>query len=118
MLAEERRLAGTDERSEGAETRGDEGSGSGEQTEKVIFAVTMSDPESESAMIKILYDHYLEARNADGGRPQIKLESFIQQVAKQAATLKASSGSETLEFRVLKKGDSVSLKARTGKQES
>ena len=119
QMASERRDAAA-ETSEADLVEGDGHRSEDAEPEKVLFAITISDPESasESETIKVLYEHYLQARHSEGGRPQIKLESFVKQVAKQAATLKASSGSQSLEFRVLRTGDSVTLKARKGKQES
>ena len=88
------------------------------EAETVVFSTRVRNPESEPETMQTLYEQYLSARNSEGGRPQIKLESFVKQVAKQAASLRASSGCKDLEFRVLVKGDSVTLKARARKQES
>lgn len=85
--------------------------------EKVLFSIQVTNPEAEPETMRALYDSYVAARRADSGRPSLKLESFVKQVARQASNLKNTSGCETLEFRILVKGDAVSLKARAGKQE-
>lgn len=86
--------------------------------ETVLFSIQVKDPEQEPETMRALYESYVEARRADSGRPSLKLESFVQQVAKQASHLKNTSGCEILEFRILVKGDAVSLKARAAKQEA
>ena len=86
-----------------------------ENAEQVVYSIVMKNPESEEDSIRSLYERYLEARQTEGGRPQIRLESFAKQVAKQAETLKASSGCDALEFRILRKGESITLKARKGR---
>lgn len=88
---------------------------SAHDAEEVYYAVNVRHPESEQDAMKALYDQYLEARKADSSRPQIKLESFVKQISKQAESLRESTGCETIEFRVLRKGQSVSLKARANR---
>ena len=85
------------------------------EAEEVYYSVNVSDPISEPEAMLALYESYLKARKAEDGRPQIKLESFVKQIVKQAETLKESSGCETIEFRILRKGQSVSLKARASR---
>lgn len=88
-----------------------------EDGEQVTFAIEVRDPSSEPDAMGALYKRYLSARQATSGRPALKLESFVQQLAKQAASLRESSGAQSIEFRVVKSGDTVSLKARVGKKE-
>jgi hypothetical protein len=83
--------------------------------ETVVFSTLVRNPEAEPDTMQTLYDQYVSARRPEAGRPQIKLESFVRQVTKQAEALRGSSGGGELEFRVLVKGDSVSLKARARK---
>jgi hypothetical protein len=83
--------------------------------DEVFYSVSVTDPAAEPEAMRRLYDRYLEARHSDQGRPLIKLESFVKQIAKQAEALRESSGCSSIEFRILRRGDSVSLKARAGK---
>ena len=86
-----------------------------QEGEEIFFSVNVRNPEAEPDAMRRLYEQYLEARHTEQGRPQIKLENFIKQILRQAETLKEASGCETIEFRILRKGESVSLKARAGK---
>jgi hypothetical protein len=85
--------------------------------EQVYFAIEVRDPSSEPDAMDALYKRYLSARQSTSGRPALKLESFVQQLAKQAAGLRDSSGARSIEFRVVKNGDNVSLKARVGRKD-
>src|SRR5262245_32003042 len=85
--------------------------------EQVFFAIEVRDPSSEPDAMDALYKRYLAARQSTSGRPALKLESFVQQLSKQAKGLRESSGAQSIEFRVVKTGDNVSLKARVGKKE-
>ena len=85
------------------------------ETEELCFSVSIRNPVAEPEVMRELSEHYLEARRTESGHPQIKLESFVKQIVRQAERLKGASGCETIEFRVLRKGDAVSLKARAGK---
>jgi hypothetical protein len=87
-----------------------------QEGEELCFSVNVRDPEAEPEAMNRLYEQYLEARHMEQGRPQIKIESFMKQIIRQAESLKEASGCETIEFRILRKGESVSLKARAGKQ--
>jgi hypothetical protein len=84
--------------------------------EQVYFAIEVRDPSSEPDAMDALYKRYLAARQSTSGRPALKLDSFVQQLAKQAAGLRETSGAKSIEFRVVKTGDNVSLKARVGKK--
>ena len=85
--------------------------------ERTLYTVRISDPANETESMRLLYEQYLEAKgSAEGARP-LKLESFIRQVTKQASDLLQSTGSGSIEFRVLRNGDSVSLKVRAAAQE-
>jgi len=87
--------------------------------EQVFFSVQVSNPEAEPEAMRALYERYLEARKSNAsGRPAIKLESFVQQIARQASNLKETSGCPSIEFRILRKGSTVSLKARAATKES
>ena len=83
--------------------------------EEVYYSVNVGNPESEPDSMRALYERYLEARPTEAGKPRIKLESFVKQLARQAESLKQASGCQTIEFRILRNGESVSLKARAGK---
>jgi len=85
--------------------------------EQVYFAIEVRDPASEHDAMDALYKRYLAARQSTSGRPALKLDSFVQQLAKQAAGLREASGAKSIEFRVVKTGDNVSLKARVGKKD-
>jgi hypothetical protein len=85
--------------------------------EQVYFAIEVRDPSSEPDAMDALYKRYLSARQSASGRPALKLESFVQQLSKQAKGLRESSGADSIEFRVVKTGDNVSLKARVGKKD-
>jgi hypothetical protein len=85
--------------------------------EQVFFAIEVRDPSSEPDAMDALYKRYLAARQSTSGRPALKLESFVQQLSKQAKGLRESSGAQSIEFRVVKTGDNVSLKARVGKKD-
>ena len=91
--------------------------GRGQDGEQVYFAIEVSDPAREPDAMGALYKRYLAARQSTSGRPALKLESFVQQLTKQAAGLRESSGARSIEFRVVKTGDNVSLKARVGKKD-
>ena len=83
--------------------------------ETVCFSVKIEDPERERETMRLLYERYLEARGEGAAAGSaLKLESFVKQIAKQASNLRESSGCRSIEFRVLRKGDSVSLRARAG----
>jgi hypothetical protein len=86
----------------------------------VLFQVRITDPSSEAESMRRLYEQYLEAQKSrgSGAGPTVKLESFIKQVSKQASDLRSTAGSAPIEFRILKNGDSVSLRARVATQES
>ena len=87
--------------------------------EEVVFSVRVSDPASETDVMRALFERYVEARGlTDAQVPRLKLETFVQQVAKQASSLREASGCSSIEFRVLKVGDSVSLRARADSPES
>ena len=91
----------------------------GKDGEQVCFSVRVTNPEAEPQAMRALYESYLEARNSNAsGRPAIKLESFVQQIARQASNLKETSGCPSIEFRILRKGSTVSLKARAATKES
>ena len=85
--------------------------------EQVYFAIEVRDPSSERDAMDALYKRYLAARQSASGRPALKLESFVQQLSKQAASLREASGAKSIEFRDVKAGDNVSLKARVGKRD-
>jgi hypothetical protein len=53
--------------------------------EQVYFAIEVRDPSSEPDAMDALYKRYLAARQSTSGRPALKLDSFVQQLAKQAA---------------------------------
>jgi hypothetical protein len=88
-----------------------------EDGEQVFFAIEVKDPSAEPDAMDALYKRYLAARQAASGRPALKLESFVQQLSKQAQGLRESSGAQSIEFRVVRNGDNVSLKARVGKKD-
>jgi hypothetical protein len=85
--------------------------------EEVFFAIEVRDPSSEPDAMDALYKRYLAARQSTSDRPALKLDSFVRQLSKQASSLRESSGAKSIEFRVVKTGDNVSLKARVGKKD-
>lgn len=85
--------------------------------EQVYFAIEVRDPSKEPDAMDALYKRYIAARQSSSGRPPLRLESFVQQLTKQAQVLRESSGAKSIEFRVVKTGDNVSLKARVGKKD-
>jgi hypothetical protein len=87
--------------------------------DRVYFKVLVADPRTETESMRLLYERYLEARRSGGaGETRLKLERFVDQVAKQADDLKQSLGCASIEFRVLRSGETVSLKARPAPLES
>lgn len=82
------------------------------------FKLSVADLGAETESMRRLYDRYQEARAAaaTSAKP-LKLESFVRQIAKQAEEIRQNLGCDSIEFRILKKGDSVSLKARAAAQE-
>lgn len=87
--------------------------------EAVLFHVRISNPEADTESMRALYEQYLQAKHAGGGdTTPLKLESFVKQVSMQASDLLETAGCSSIEFRILKNGDSVSLRARPATQES
>jgi len=89
-----------------------------ESGEEVCFKVRIQDPAAETESMRLLYEEYLKARRSNGaGGRQLELESFVKQVARQASELREHLDCGSIEFRVLKNGDTISLKARAIPQE-
>ncbi len=74
--------------------------------------VVVGDPAAAEKELGHLYERWLAARRAEGETPKVSKDSFLRQIAKQAAGLRESHGVSEVEFRLEQKDGHTTLSAR------
>ncbi len=84
--------------------------------EKILARCRIHDPLHEQEMLKVLHARFLDAREkgmANGGK--VSFESFLRGITAQADRMRAVSGCEQVELRLVLHEGKVLLKARPGR---
>lgn len=84
--------------------------------ERVLTTCRIHDPREERESIRVLHEHFLDARRKAGGQSgNISFESFLEGVSAQAQKLQEKTGCDEVELRVVVENRKVHLKARAGR---
>jgi len=72
----------------------------------------VADPSRDQAMVKTLYQQFLDARRETGESANVKFDSFQKLIAQQASRILQDKGASAVDFRLETKDGKVSLKAK------
>jgi hypothetical protein len=74
--------------------------------------IRVGDPSRDEAVVKQLFDRFLEARKETGEAGVMRYENFQKIIAQQSARILAEKGASAVSFRLETKNGRVSLKAK------